>query len=109
MIRYYKVLILVTLLSLNCFARDEFNIVNTTKPISAKVAKHKTKIGRKNLEQDNQDNLFTDINRATIFGKCEVFIELEELPNNFETLLSKLGYKLEYYEFTKKERISWCD
>src|ERR1700677_791858 len=100
---YWISLIVVTLLSLNSFAREEFLVVNPSKPISAKVAKYETKIGKRNLEKDNEDNLFIEINHATNLGKCDVFIELNELPNNYQELLTKLGYKIEYYEFVKKD------
>jgi len=96
------------LLSLNSFGREGFNI-NESNIISAKKAKLETKRGKRLKEEANKDQLFYSISEAANSGKCDIFIELQELPNDYEQLLTKLEYKLEYYEFIKKERISWCD
>lgn len=87
-------LIILTSLSLNCFAHPD--------KITAKEAARealKTRV----------DNLFLSIDTAVDSGDCSVLISINDLPKEFPTLLTKLGYKLDYYEFKKVERISWCD
>lgn len=105
MLVFCKVLIpaiLVTLLSLNSFARHDFSF-------TAKIAKLETEKGKNQADQEKTDNLFVTINKTAQNGECLVLIDIKDLPKNYETLLIKLGYKLEYFEFKKEEKISWCD
>lgn len=103
MIRYYLVLI-VTLLSLNSFAKNLY-----IKPFPANEAKIFTNAAKIINENDKIHDLFSNIITSADSGSCSVELRISDLPKNFKPLLIKLSYKLEYYEFTRSELISWCD
>jgi len=93
--KFWTALILVTLLSLNSFAYQ-------SEKMTAKQA-------AKEALKTRVDNLFLSIETAVNSGDCSVLVSINDLPKEFSTLLTNLGYKLDYYEFKKVERILWCE
>jgi hypothetical protein len=105
----YKIIVILTLLSLNSFAREGFYSISDGKPFSAKVAKNETEQGKIDLEKNKVNDLFSEIKRYTSIGVCGFVVYKRDLPQNWKELLTKLGYKLEDWTFKDEEGISWCD